>query len=80
MIIKSDKDNLNFISEMWWPSLGEGGNGDIDACSTCIGYLYLDFVSDIYGTAWYKRLYTGEYAVMPTMGIDTIFREVLCNV
>lgn len=74
-ILKSDRDNLNFISEMWWEYNGESGNGDIDACSTCYGMLYLDFVSDMFGTAWYKRLYTGEIATeMPSVGgIQCVF-------
>ena len=63
-IAKSDLDpdsnNLIPISaEAWWPSYGEGGNGDVDAKSVGGGHLYLDYVSNMYGMAWFVRLFTG---------------------
>ena len=52
-------DLIPISAEAWWPSYGEGGNGDLDAKDTGGGYLYLDFVTDMYGMAWFVRLFTG---------------------
>lgn len=71
-IVKAEKDpdtnnKMNIISEMWWESNGEGGNGDIDAISTA-GQIYLDLITDMFGTTFFKRLYTGEIGRYTRMG------------
>lgn len=70
-IWKSDQDpdanNLIAVQEeVWFKSLGEGGNGDIDAKIVNNEQLYLDVGIDTFGTAWYFRMDTGEIVEVAT--------------
>ena len=61
-IMRVEKDTLAVVDEVWFPSLGEGGNGDIDA-KVVVGSLYIDIVTDMYSSAWFMRMDTGEIGV-----------------
>jgi hypothetical protein len=52
-------NTLQVRDEVWWKSLGEGGNGDIDA-KIEVGPLYLDAVVDMFASAFFIRIDTGE--------------------